>query len=314
MNNSLTKLDIFFSIIMILIGLGILTLIIILFSKRPETLKENKTNDIPISHFSSLNFIEIDSFPVYNESNYNLGLAGKLILDCYTGICILQDFYYDTENDKIYYNKTNLDYSCSEQCSINVNQNCDCYIEGKQTKGECSKKYDDQYEKGKYCYADNIIYNWKGKKYSALQKDFLTYYNNAKLKEEECPLGTKNCGIIDDNENKLCITSSSDCPINYFSENKTNLNKIYSSVDIGNKTFYYTYDNDNDNNATIKRKIIAGLIADTDLYLNKNIDEKILIDIDNISSFLADNKNLYKGVNLGYDPYKEENIDDKGNS
>ena len=29
---------------------------------------------------------------------------------------------------------------------------------------------------------------------------------------------------------------------------------------------------------------------------------------------MADNQNLYKGINLGYDPYKIENIDSKGNS
>ena len=295
---------------MILFGLGILTLIIILFTKRPDTLKENKTDDIPISYFSSLDFIEIDSSPVYNESNNNLGLAGKLILDCFTGICILRDFYYNADNDKIYYNKTNLDYSCSEQCSLNNNQDCDCSIERKQTKGTCSRKYDDNYEKGKYCYTYNVIYNWKGKKYNPLKKDVLSYYNNAKLKEEECPKGTIDCGIIDDNENKLCIKSSSNCPINYFSENKLNSDKIHNFVDIGNKTFYYTYDN----NSTIKRKIIGGLVADTDLYLNKNNDEKELIDIDTISGFLADNNNLYKGVNLGFDPYKEENINEKGNS
>ena len=33
-----------------------------------------------------------------------------------------------------------------------------------------------------------------------------------------------------------------------------------------------------------------------------------------ISGFLEDNKNLYKEVNLGYDPYQTEDIDSKGNS
>jgi len=79
---------------------------------------------------------------------------------------------------------------------------------------------------------------------------------------------------------------------------------------IGNKTFYYTFD---DNNKT-KRKIIGGLIADSDLYLNENNDQKVIIDTGTISEFLNDNKNLYKEVNLGYDPYKERNIDSKGKS
>ena len=49
-----------------------------------------------------------------------------------------------------------------------------------------------------------------------MKKYALTYYNDAKLKEEECPAGTKFCGIIDDNEIKLCISSDLNCPINYF--------------------------------------------------------------------------------------------------
>ena len=55
----------------------------------------------------------------------------------------------------------------------------------------------------------------------------------------------------------------------------------------------------------MKRKIIAGLVADTDLYLNRDNDKKVLIDTDTISGFLADNKNLYKGV-LGYDLIKKK--------
>ena len=308
--NSFTKLDIFFIIILILIGIGILTLIIILFSNRPKALKEIKADDIPILTVSFLNFIEIDSSPVYNEANLNLGLTGRLILDCYTGICQVEDYYYDSDDYLVEYYEDILDYSCSQQCSYNVNQDCNCNIDNVKSKGKCSRKYDDQYEVGKYCYADNVIYNWKGKKYLALKKDILTYYNNAKLKEEECPIGTIDCGIIDDNENKLCVSSSSNCPINYISENKTNPNKIHSSVIIGSKTFYYTFDDD----TTKKRKIIAGLVADTDLYLNQDNNEKVIIDTDTLSGFLSDNKNLYKQINLGFDPYKEENIDNKGNS
>ena len=64
----------------------------------------------------------------------------------------------------------------------------------------------------------------------------------------------------------------------------------------------------------MKRKIIGGFVADSDLYLNKDNKEKVLIDTGTISEFLSDNKNLYKEVNLGYDPYKNANIDNKGKS
>ena len=89
------RLDIIFAITMILLGIGIITLIIILFVNWPEEIKAIKTDDITISYFSSLNFVKNDSLPDYNESNYNLGLAGRLILDCFTGICQVKDYYFD---------------------------------------------------------------------------------------------------------------------------------------------------------------------------------------------------------------------------
>ena len=307
---TLTKLDIIFLTIMILLGIVIIILIIILFVKRPKELKGINGDDVTISYFSSLNFSEIDSLPVYSESGSNLGSAGRLILDCFTGLCQVEDYYLDDYDDTIYYDKDVIDYNCSKQCSYNISKKCNCDDSYKWSIGECSRLYDDSYDERKYCYADNIIYNWKGKKYDPEKKNVLTYYKDAKLKEEECPIGTVNCGIIDDNENKLCISSDLNCPINYLSENKLNSNKIHSSVDIGDKTFYYTFDEDN----KMKRKIIGGLVSDSDLYLNNDNKEKVLIDTGTISEFLADNKNLYKEVNLGYDPYKESNIDKKGNS
>ena len=256
-----------------------------------------------------MNFIEAKSNPSYNGSIANLGTAGRLILDCYTGICQTKSYYYDSDDDLMYEYIDKRDYSCSEQCSNNTINECNCDDPYK-NKGTCSRKYDDSYDVEKYCYADNVIYFWKGKKYIVLKKELYTYYQNAILKGEECPKDTINCGIIDDNENQLCIQQNYSCPINYFSESKLNENKLHSNVKIGNKTFYYTFD---DNNKT-KRKIIAGLIADSDLYLNENNDQKVLIDTGTISEFLIDNKNLYKEVELGYDPYKEDDIDSKGNS
>ena len=117
---------------------------------------------------------------------------------------------------------------------------------------------------------------------------------------------SKYCGIIDDNGTKLCIDSKSKCPINFLSENYT---ENSSSVIIGNKTFYYGYDE-----TQKEKKIIAGLLADTDLYLNKEKNTTDIIDTYNISCFLEDNKNLYKNINLEYDPYEENDKDKKGNS
>ena len=46
---------------------------------------------------------------------------------------------------------------------------------------------------------------------------------------------------------------------------------------------------------------MTAIVAETDLLLNKNNDDKYIIDNYTISGFLKDNQNLYKNVNLGYD-------------
>ena len=104
----------------------------------------------------------------------------------------------------------------------------------------------------------------------------------------------------------MCISSTSNCPINYLSENKLNENIKHSSVIIGSKTF--------DDDITQNRKIIAGLVADSDIYLNYDNEQNIIIDNYTISGLLEDNKNLFKEVDLGFDPYQTEDINEKGNS
>ena len=299
---------IIFTILLVLFVLSYFTLLIILFAKTPKKYSETPFEDIIIPCFSSLTFTNNTSTPNYTDPN--LGSTGRVILDCYTGKC---EYEYASSTDSkgfiTYSYEYYINYFCSEQCSYNGKNECNCKSPYN-SKGTCSRKYDDNYIEGKYCYADNIIYYWKGKRYEPINDKIFTYYANAFLKDEECPKGTKYCGIIDYNENKLCISTRYNCPINYISENKLNENISYQYVIIGNKTIYYTYDNN-----TIKnRKIIAGLVADTDLYLNKDNDKKEIIDTYTISGFLEDNKNLYKKVNLGFDPYKEKNIDSKGKS
>ena len=294
--------------IALLFMLSFLAIFITLLVKQPKKYLENEAHDIIISSFSTMNFIPFESTSNYTESN--LGLTGRLILDCYTGTCPVK-YYYDSSSESYTYKYEDLiDYNCSEQCThIKKGQClCDDTYDGKI--GKCSKKYNDNYEDGKYCYADNVIYFWKGKKYEISKKEVFTYYKNAVLKDEKCPTGTKFCGIIDDKENKLCISSTSSCPINYFSENKLNEHKNHSTVIIGNKTFYYTFDDD----ITQNKKIIAGLVVDSDLYLNYDNAQNIIIDKYTISGLLEDNKNLYKEIDLGFDPYQTENIDEKGNS
>ena len=148
---------------------------------------------------------------------------------------------------------------------------------------------------------NNAIYLCKGKQYLPINTINYTYLENAFLKDEKCPdEKSKYCGIIDDDGNKLCINSKYECPINYISKNYT---ENSSSVMIGHKTFYYGNDNTQND-----RKIIAGLLADTDLYLNEDLNKTEILDTYTISGFLKDNKNLYKNINLEYDPYEEKDI------
>ena len=109
----------------------------------------------------------------------------------------------------------------------------------------------------------------------------------------------KNCGTIDNSGNQLCVDEYDKCPINYISDKQSS--NDYDSVLIDNKTYYYGYDN------TSKKQIIEGLAVDTDLIPNNNT--KDILDENTLSGLLEDNKNLFQGINLGYDPYKINNID-----
>ena len=308
-------LEIILTCIVILFTIALILLIIFIRIERPNLRNEYKLTDISIIGLESFDFIDDKTIPEYPYDN--LGITGNLILDCYTGICIHEIFHEEIEEDCdedscSYYDaswteyKKIIDHDCSEQCYETGNDECNC-SEPYNKIGSCQNKTNDEYEEGKICDAYNAIIFWKGKRYTNVKTNNYSYLDDSIiLKDEDCPEGTKNCGIIDDNGNSLCIKLKFKCPINYISENK--LSDDCSSFLLGNKTFYYGNDN------TIKRKIIAGLIVDTDLLLNPDNDKKDIIDNYTISGLLEDNPNLYKDVNLGYDPYKTNNIDSKGNS
>ena len=309
-------LEIILSILVILFTITLIIIIILIRVYRPNLRSQNTIDDISIIGLESFDFIEEKTIPEYPYDN--LGNTGKLILDCYTGTCIHQiphKYSYNTNCDSkgfcqsdeytVIEHRPIIDHNCSEQCHETGKTECYC-SEPYDEIGTCKNKMDDRYEKGKVCYAHNTIYFWKGKRYDIGKSINYAYIKDAILKDEGCPKGTKNCGIIDNNGNQLCIRNHLNCPINYISENISR--NDYSSVLIGNKTFYYGNDN------TTKRKIIAGFVADTDLLLNQDNDKTDIIDNYTISGFLKDNQNLYKNVNLGYDPYQEENIDSKGKS
>ena len=312
-----TRIQIILSSIVALFTIALIVLIILMTIKKPKKYSESRPQDTTIMGLESFNFLQDKEIPEYPHDN--LGLAGKLILECYIGTCIKKIYHKKIEtycdSDDFCYNedvswyeyRPIIDHDCSEQCYVFGKKECNCSSIYHEKNGTCERKMNDQYVEGKVCFAFNTIYFWRGKKYKISKTTNYTYLSNAKLKDEECPNGYKDCGIIDSYENKLCISSRDKCPINYISESKTN--EVYASIVFENKTLYYGNDP-----TTPRKKIVVGLVADSDLYLNRDNNKKDIVDTYTISGFLEDNKNLYKEVNLGYDPYQTEDIDSKGNS
>ena len=327
-----TIFDLFF-IIILLLAIAQIIISIILRSQVNSKLEDFKysvreVEDIPISSVDSIVFTKNKTNFEYNPSTPNLGLAGELILDCYSGYCTEEitetrynefcerddDGFEDCEKEpyEYKYKKDIIDYKCSFQCFESKANECNhCFSSPYyiSLKGRCSRNTNDIYNKQKYCLSNNVIYFWKEEKYEpeGINRGY-TYLKNARLKNEECPKGyTKNCGIIDDNENKLCISNYLKCPINIISEEK--LNNSNSYCEVGNKTFYYDFDANSKN-----KKIIAGLYVDTDIYLNKKEEDYIILDTYTISGLLKENQNLYKDINLGFDPYIDKNIHHRGKS
>ena len=301
-------------------------LLVILIFDYVKTRGEYMPNDIKIKCFKSFDFINDTTKPQYNPDAENLGLAGKLYLNCTYGACHkgkrfkeLDDEECDRYNDcdpYITYDYTEIKYNCSLECFKYKKNKCSSCPSPFYKEGTCSIMEFDTYSPEKICYAHNIIYFWKGKKYQIEKLDDfkdkeITYLNNAILKDENCSSNTKFCGILDNEGNKLCLPKNSECPPNVISTTKLNINNYRTTI-IDNKTVYYGFDEN-----AINKKIITGLYVDTDLYINREEESghTITLDTYTISGLLKENSYLYKNLFLGYDPYNIiDNIDKKGKS
>ena len=170
-NKRQTRVEIILTIIGLLMILGLIALIIIMLVKKPKKRSEKKVEDIPLASLESFDFIDDKTIPEYPHSN--LGFTGKLILDCYIGTCTEEIFHKQTrkvcdkdtcrsEDESWSEYKKIIDYDCSEQCMKEGGEGCYC-SKPYNRRGTCERKNDDNYEEGKICYGDNIIYFWKGK-------------------------------------------------------------------------------------------------------------------------------------------------------
>ena len=312
-----TIFDIFFIILLSLIIIQIILSAVLRY--KLKSYYENysfENEDLPLIALGIITFTRETEKPEYDPIS-NLGSAGELILDCYSGHCRRKKKWSESSRvcsldedgeevcGEVFIDKKIdidiIDHKCSFECfelKEKTCSNCTTFPDYISSKGNCIRNTNDDYSDGKYCLSDNIINFWKGKIYEAYDYNY-SYIKNAVLKNEECPPGKKDCGILDDNGNRLCRELHYNCPINIISEEKLN-NSNYSFT-VGNKTFYYGYINDKN------RKIISGLYVDTDIYPNKK--ESIILDTYTISGVLEENKILYKGVDLGFDPYTDKDID-----
>ena len=318
----------------LLIILSILSLLVLamfilesfIFNKSIHSLDNLEENyfDIKIKTLKSFNFTTtLDN--MYSPNKANLGTAGTVMYDCYNGICIKkvikycperrqdEDGNWYTEYVDCSYDIEDFYLDCSRYCREHQNSETCSNCSGRDftsEEGRCERNTNDNYQTEKSCHADNLILNWKGKQYISVETNLnFSYLKNVVLSNETCPYNYKLCGIIDKFNNKLCIPYYYECPLNNLEiipgipENISNV--TYSYVIIDNNTI--KIDNKNENG-----KIIEGLYADSDLMLQYNEDCE-LIDEDKISSFIKDNKYLYRDV-LENDPYTDVNIDRHGKS
>ena len=181
-------LAVILSAIALLFTIALIILIILIRVKRPNLRSEMKLDEIPITGLRSFDFIENKTIPEYPSDN--LGNAGRLILDCYTGTCIHDILHTDysiycdsddscyTEDEFWMEYRPTIEHYCSEQCYETGNDECNC-SEPYEDIGTCENKMDDKYENGKVCYAYNTIYYWKGKRYTNLNTDIYYYLDDA---------------------------------------------------------------------------------------------------------------------------------------
>jgi hypothetical protein len=264
----------------------------------------------------------------YTENMSNLGFTGNLILDCYKGKCNYKETYKCTKRecrngedgvectdvesicesyeDFFKYNSSKLcRESNGESCNACDNMTSYTYKKCSCSESKNSKEYSTEYS----CYADNIILNWKNYIYyrkNATDSGY-NYLNSAFPPDQNCPSGTKQCGILDEHGNKLCYPDNvTECPINYITLDSSDNKYNYSSCVIDGVTIYYT------NQATNEGLVLGGFYVDSDLKINYGDCQ--IISTSTIREFLDSQKNKQYRNSLNFDPYKDNNIDKKGNA
>lgn len=298
------KVCVFF-IILIIIDLAALIIFTVnyCFSKYSLDYLIENDPDIDLTGLRGFSFIERGNEP-YSPSISNLGTTGKIYFDCYEGKCKYEKKYTcektrctgSGEKKKCEkYKTTCYDYKTrsNDECSNTCRKKKEDYKDGcgltvcgsyynnyHYYSSSCSRDEDDDYYSSDgSCDADNLILYWKYLFYrrenNTNYKKY-TYLNSAITANESCPLGKRECGILDDLGNKYCLPTSEKCPINYITFQDGEFGYNYTSKTFFDRTIYYT------NEATDK-KIVGGLFADSDLLIKYKDEDCTILDNSTVS-------------------------------
>ena len=208
-----------------------------------------------------------------NMSNYTLyGLTGEKSVKCYLGSC---------ENRKEQTSK-----NCSEVCAIFGSS---CFVDNKTCNNiNCELIYY-CYDTNTVCYDYNEIKYWRGQNMKLTTDNF--YFNQLRDTvsfNEECKEGFKQCGYLNKEKDKLCISASEICPINKIiikDDNITPTDFEYETRQFGEKYLFFT-------NQNINHSIYINIIADSGINSTNYTD---IIDNQSITNFLSENPHIYNG-------------------
>ena len=261
--------------------MAVLSLLTMIFAIIPKNSDDDypdyfKANDTILDRY----YIDNVDYQIYlvdiefgeNINKYNnYGYTGIPERKCYLGHC---------------YNKRELtSLNCSEVCAISgdicevENQTCNIY---------CEKEYNNYYDTTA-CHYYNEIAFWRGQKMN-LTRDlfYFSVFDDTVLFNESCKEGFKQCGYLNQENDKLCIDEAENCPINKViikDDNTTPTDFEYECRQIGDKYLFFT-------NQNINHSLYINIIADSEIN-STNYTE--IIDSQPLKDFLTENPYIYDG-------------------
>jgi hypothetical protein len=204
-------------------------------------------------------------FDLELSGNDDYGIHGRKEEKCYTGICVLDNEVIET-------------YNCSYACLNEIN---DCYYWGELCKTKKCKKYSWKISSESACVELNVINKWRNTEMVKYMKDFgVIPLKHIIPKNQNCKEGYKKCGKINENDDYLCLTEDSECPINSLIIKPNNItptgNYNYKSYKLGSNYLFYT-------NEKIEGYIATNLLVNFD---KENTPQNYeIIDRDSIANF-----------------------------